>query len=143
MFAVRNDPAMELVTTTFTGPVAIDERCESLEATITQVHATGATKLLVDFSRARLLIEALPAARRLADHLLHYHHILGTLRIAYVMPDNKFDAALEVMARGRGLIAERFGSTGEALVWLLDDVGPIGRPPRKRTFHAQGPIRPH
>ena len=129
MFAVRSDPALGLVITTFTGLVAIDERCESLEATITQVHATAASRLLVDFSRARRLIEALPASRRLANHILHYHHILRMLRIAYVMPDNKFDAALEVMARGRGLIAERFGSTGEALAWLLDDAGPIGPPP--------------
>ena len=132
MHVITHEPDNALVTTTFTGDISSEERCSSLEEILSVARATGASKMLVDFSEGRFLVEDLETARRLADRIRAHDEALAKLQIAYVMPPYKVDPAVEIFARGRGLSAERFETKQAALDWLLH-----GRPPRALTSRAR------
>jgi hypothetical protein len=134
MHTITNDPGQGLVTTTFAGDVSVEERCCSLEEILALARSTGASRMLVDFSAARFRIEDLATVRHLANRIAAHEEQLRKLQIAYVMPANKLDPAVEILARGRGLFAERFSSAQAALDWLSE-----GSKPDKKDAPSAGP----
>jgi hypothetical protein len=133
MHVITHDAGEHLVTTTFTGEISSEERCSSLEEILAVARSTGASKMLVDFSAGRFLVEDLETARRLADRISVHDEELAKLQIAYVMPAHKVDPAVEIFARGRGLFAERFDSPQAALDWLVKGTTPRSPTPRRRS----------
>jgi hypothetical protein len=116
--AISTNECDGVITSTFTGDVRIEERCEAIDQVVDAAQTHHLTKLLLDFSNARLYSESTDSWRRLADRLAH-NEVLARCQIAYVTPRFRhFDLAIDVLARGKGFIAEKFDSREAALRWL-------------------------
>lgn len=118
MHAISTNECDGVVTSTFSGDVRIEERCEAIDQVVDVARTQQLTKLLLDFSHARLHAESMEAWWRLTDRLAH-NDVLARCQIAYVVPRwRHFDLAIDVLARGKGFIAEKFDSREAALRWL-------------------------
>ena len=118
MHAISTDECEGVITSTFSGDVRIEERCEAIDQVLDVARSRELTRLLLDFSDARLYLEAPDAWWKLADRLTH-NEVLIHCQIAYVVPRRRhFDVAIDVLARGKGFLAEKFDSREAALRWL-------------------------
>jgi hypothetical protein len=118
MHAISTSECDGVVTSTFSGDVRIEERCEAIDAVVDVARNCQLRKLLLDFSRARLHVESIEAWWRLADRLTH-DEVLAQCQIAYVVPSwRHFDVAVDVLARGKGFLVEKFDNREAALRWL-------------------------
>jgi hypothetical protein len=118
MHAISTNECNGVLTSTFSGDVRIEERCDAIDEVVDVARSNHLTKLLFDFSDARLYSESMDSWRLLANRLAH-NEVLARCQIAYVVPRwRHFDLAIDVLARGKGFIAEKFDSREAALRWL-------------------------
>jgi hypothetical protein len=118
MHAIAIDRPGRLISCAFTGKVRVEERCDAIDAVLAAVDATGFTRILVDFTEAKLVIEDVAQMNRLARRLAN-DPTLARCRIAYLAPPvPQWDPAVQILAHGRGFRAERFARREGALDWL-------------------------
>jgi hypothetical protein len=118
MHSISFDPQRRMVAASFAGDVLISERCEVVDEMAQAAELMEATKVLVDFTRAKLHRTSVEMAVRFARKLSSDEG-LRQCQVAYVLPEAYgFEPAIELFARGRGFAAERFTSKDDAIAWL-------------------------
>ena len=118
MYSITVDPRRSMVTAKFEGDVALAERCDAVAEIASAARILDATRILIDFTAARLKGASVDMTIRFA-RALSSNEALRQCLVAYVLPEaHGFEPAIEIFARGRGFAAERFASRTEAVAWL-------------------------
>lgn len=127
-FAVELDADHALVRVTYRGTVSIEQRSSAMDRTLALLEQTGYRRILIGFEEALLGGDGLPATNAFATRVAT-NAALRQCRIAFVgPPSNRFNVAVENLARARGYGFERFFEYEPALAWLLQYHGNAGSP---------------